>query len=102
MTNLNDALNVQGQCEMLLLRYSTINVHKRQGEFRRISKMLIEQTYRRWTDSLQLIHGQSENSIVWSSVEEVEAINHPEKIPQIMKQVINRIETKGEKNHELA
>jgi len=84
-------LKNQQECEDILILASK-NLINGDTPLGRISRELIANTYRQWTDILTLIHCDEIDP--WEVKDECEIIENPKQIPAVMLRVIENLENK--------
>jgi hypothetical protein len=81
---LEELLEIRQDCESCLLAISQEFNQKKKN---RIYILVISEVFRNWTDILSIIFNQT----VWKLEDENKIINEPKKIPEIMKEIMNKL-----------
>lgn len=82
----------QQECEDILMKSSKEFIPCG-TEIDRVARLLIESTYRQWTDILGIIHGIKNEP--WKASDECEILQDPQQIPKVMSRVMEQMKSKG-------
>ncbi|PCI58874.1 MAG: hypothetical protein COB35_12720 [Gammaproteobacteria bacterium] len=101
---LTTLLYTQNECETLLLSIAK-EFNKNDSPTGRIYLLIIEETYRNWTEILKTIYKRNLAYEPWNFHDEKEMMQDPKKIPTILLKTINKInqtfKNQQEADHEL-